>query len=391
MVLGVGEALSFIPGELSIFNESHQDLFTWHRQTRQGDITISSSEEERIHHHGHQLFFLPLSFDDSGNYSVRLIAGNGSTLQLEGVTKADGVMYTCRCTWEHNNKTYFSTASRKLQITGSPLEIKCEASVGINIKKGVTVWWEKNNKKVSEMEGYRDIENSGKLKEDSKMSFFSSTLIINKVKKDDLHPTSFRCCVTNNNHKKSFTLSLKPPDDWQHDVYVVYHFQQESKAIEDVLNKFLTRALPLVLEQRCGYRVFIQGRNDMPGEDRVEQVEERVRLSKTLMVVLTPRSEVNKMLDSSPSSPAGFDVDWQIALYQALVQELRVILVQLGEVGPQGYTHLSITLQHLVRKCAPLCWHEDSPDAAHWNSRFWKRVRYAMPIASAQPSSSFVV
>ncbi|KAJ3613799.1 hypothetical protein NHX12_020045 [Muraenolepis orangiensis] len=179
-------------------------------------------------------------------------------------------------------------------------------------------------------------------------------------------------------------------DGSMYDVYVVYHSQKESKAIEEVLDKFLFQTLSLVLEQKCGYRAFIHGRDDIPGEDRLEQVVERVRQSRRLMVVLTPGLEVNETLGSSPSSPVGVDMDWQVSLYQASVQEIKVILVQLGEVGPQGYTHLSVTLQHLVRKCAPLCWREDSPAAAHWNSRFWKRVRYAMPIAPARPSSSVV-
>jgi len=74
MTLGEGEALRFIPVGLkeTPFDDSQHNLFTWHRQTQQGDTTsFSSSEEERIHHHGPALFFLPLSLDDSGNYTVR--------------------------------------------------------------------------------------------------------------------------------------------------------------------------------------------------------------------------------------------------------------------------------------------------------------------------------
>ena len=165
------------------------------------------------------------------------------------------------------------------------------------------------------------------------------------------------------------------------------------------------------------------------------------------MVVLPPGLEIHETLGSSPSSPVGDDVEWQVGpctpyylyhnqmintsnrgsskgaqcgarfgrifclnekanfdsklwavcvccqvgLHEALAQDTRVILVQLGEVGPQGYTHLSPTLQNFIHKRSPLCWLEDSPGAADWNSRFWKRVRYEMPVVSAKPSSLSVL
>lgn len=52
----------------------------------------------------------------------------------------------------------------------------------------------------------------------------------------------------------------------RYDVYVVYvrsTYHAHSKA---ALDRFLSWALPLVLEQTCGYRVFIHGRNHRPSE-----------------------------------------------------------------------------------------------------------------------------
>ena len=52
-------------------------------------------------------------------------------------------------------------------------------------------------------------------------------------------------------------------DGLQYDVYVVY---QSEKVMEEILSRFLFQALLQVLEQKCGFRVFIHGRDAIPGE-----------------------------------------------------------------------------------------------------------------------------
>ncbi|XP_047198642.1 interleukin-1 receptor-like 2 [Hippoglossus stenolepis] len=121
----------------------------------------------------------------------------------------------------------------------------------------------------------------------------------------------------------------------------------------------------------------------------VELVENNMKQSRRLMVILTPGSGsgseiTDQRLDSLRESVIG-GFDWQVGLHHALVQrEMSVILIQLGDTGPQGYTHLPIGLQHLIRKSAPIRWSEGSRDAAACNSRFWKRVRYLMPATPAK-------
>ncbi|XP_030200164.1 interleukin-1 receptor-like 1 isoform X2 [Gadus morhua] len=376
------------------------------------------------------------------------------TLQLQGHTMPYMAVYKCVCTWKHNEKPYNSTASRELKMMeqpanqdiqiilpttteltvhpGSPLEIQCVAFFETNFKSPCEVRWEKNNHSISGMEGYQQTFFRETV-ESSKKSFCSSTLTIEKVQGSDLQ-TSFRCRASNHRETRFHTLSLKlaesrsylvvavvcvsfvfllaaltikyffmdlvlfgrrflkcckaSSDGLLYDIYVVYHYQEKS---EGILNRFLSQALPHVLEQKCGYRVFTHGPNDTPRADRLEVVKEYVRLCRRLMVVLPPGLEIHETLGSSPSSPVGDDVEWQVGLHEALAQDTRVILVQLGEVGPQGYTHLSPTLQNFIHKRSPLCWLEDSPGAADWNSRFWKRVRYEMPVVSAKPSSLSVL
>lgn len=174
-----------------------------------------------------------------------------------------------------------------------------------------------------------------------------------------------------------------------YDAYVVYQTQSIDKVTEDTLSQFITKTLPSVLEEKCGYRLFIHGRDDIPGEDRLEMVEKCMKQSRRLMVILTPDLGSGSVItDRRPTSPVtsvvgGFD--WQVGLHHALVQrELSVILIQLGDIGPQGYAHFPPALQHLIRRSAPLKWPEGSRSAAAWNSRFWKRVRYLMPARPAK-------
>ncbi|XP_032385382.1 interleukin-1 receptor-like 1 [Etheostoma spectabile] len=185
-----------------------------------------------------------------------------------------------------------------------------------------------------------------------------------------------------------FPLSSYNKDGKVYDAYVVYHMQSMDKATEDTLCQFVTQILPSVLEKKCGYRLFIHGRDDVPGEDRLELVEERMKQSRRLMVILTPGSgselQSTDQRHAAPQNAVIGEFDWQVGLHHALFQrEMSVILVQLGDTGPQEYTHLSAGLQHLILKSAPIKWPEGSRGAAAWNSRFWKRVRYLMPAIPA--------
>ncbi|XP_071004613.1 interleukin-1 receptor-like 1 [Oncorhynchus clarkii lewisi] len=311
-------------------------------------------------------------------------------------------------------------------------KLRCEAFCGQNIEDNCHVWWEINGVKVrSQQQGY-SVNTTSEVEVSSMRSIFTAILTINTVTMRDLQ--SKFTCVAMNDQKwnyavvtlklrgfmfmglcvvlllffllaavavKVFVIDLallfrgvfkccgRSEDGKVYDAYVVYQMDGVDKEREEKVCHFVSIVLPTVLEQKCGFRLFIHGRDDLPGKDDMELVEDCMRLSRRLIVILTPSSSTWSgsggqgscgQWGYSSSLTTAEDYDCQVGLLQALVHsEMNVILIQLGDMGEGGYTHLPPDLQHLVRKSAPLMWHEGRRGSTLPNSSFWKRVRYMMP------------
>ncbi|XP_043987744.1 interleukin-1 receptor type 1 [Gambusia affinis] len=328
------------------------------------------------------------------------------------------------------NVTIVSPSSKEqLADEGSSVKLNCTVYCGINAARDCEATWLINGNPATQMDGYNETTKL-QIEDPSKRTFSTATLTIQRVSVKDFQH-EFKCQGSGFYTVNSATLTLKqresiipliisgtcvllvavfaavlvkyfaidlallfrpyfPPgrqnkDVKMYDAYVVYQTQSLDKETEDKLSNFVTKSLPSVLEDKCGYRLFIQGRDDIPGEDRVELVESCIKQSRRLMVILTPGSgpEMVENPTSDQTSVIGFD--WQVGLHHVLVQrEMSVILIQLGEMGPRGYAHLPPGLQHLIRQSAPIRWSKGSQTASKWNSRFWKRVRYLMPARPAR-------
>ncbi|XP_061580334.1 interleukin-1 receptor-like 1 [Cololabis saira] len=376
-------------------------------------------------------------------------------LWVKQATKYHEGIYTCICTWTHNDRVYSSSGSRRLVALekvnhrdvkilspvdkeqfaeqGCGVKLNCSVFCGTNVKNNCKAEWQIPGKELSQMKGYNQIQKIV-MKEPSKETISNAILTIDKVSAQDFQH-QFVCVGVGFYTKNNFTLTLKPresaiplivggvcvvlisvlaalliksfaidialffrplfplgshdKDEKLYDAFVVYQTQNLDKATEDKLLSFVAKTLPSVLEDKCGYRLFIQGRDDIPGEDHVELVERCMNQSRRLMVILPPGSASGPELPDKhpawPSTSAIGGFDWQVGLHQALVQrEMSVILIQLGDPGPQGYSHLPLSLQHLIQESAPIRGPSQPRVQECGKSRFWKRVRYLMPVKPAK-------
>ncbi|XP_018595350.2 interleukin-1 receptor-like 1 [Scleropages formosus] len=451
---------------------------------------IGTSEDERVHHHGGQLYFLPLVFSDSGVYRSSLLRWSciphgllllltartsvrpsglptqdfghipnesAETVLILNASKRDEGIYTCRCTWEHAGRIFNSSASRKLIVKdpsatyrpviraplnhtsetappGSQVKLACSVFFGFNVQDLCVVSWLVNGSQVQDLieeaNGSADCGHSGYVEENARNTernqvVYKATLTICKVSEKHFH-TEFKCVAMNSNKWDCVFVSLKNPemmsthvvinltllgffilalvtskvfmidlvlfardvlktchsqeDGKAYDAFVVYQTHNTEKAEAEKICHFVAKVLPRELEQKCGYRLFILGRDDLPGEDHMELVWTRVRLSRRLMIILTPgaKGECGGSISEAYGAPTG------LALHQALVHDdLKVILITMERTGQLD--RLPRELQHLVRKSAPLLWKEQGCGSR----RFWKHVRYLMPpgAMSSHPES----
>ncbi|XP_062934639.1 interleukin-1 receptor type 1 isoform X1 [Cynocephalus volans] len=173
-------------------------------------------------------------------------------------------------------------------------------------------------------------------------------------------------------------LMKKASDGKTYDAYILYPktLGEGSTSNSDI---FVFKVLPEVLERQCGYKLFIYGRDDYVGEDIVKVTNENVKKSRRLIIILVREISGFSWLGSSSEE--------QIAMYNALVQDgIKVVLLELEKI--QDYAKMPESIQFIKRKHGAIRWSGDfteGPQSA--KTRFWKNVRYHMPVQRRSPSS----
>ncbi|XP_067419623.1 interleukin-1 receptor-like 2 [Emydura macquarii macquarii] len=141
---------------------------------------------------------------------------------------------------------------------------------------------------------------------------------------------------------------------------------------------FVLKVLPEVLERQCGYNLFILGRDDLPGKAVVNVVDETMKQSRRLIIVLVPESSSCSLLEDISEQ--------QLAVYNALIRDgIKVILIELDKI--KDYMNMPESIKYIKQKHGAIRWKGDFTRKSYSaNTRFWKNVRYRMP--PRHPTSS---
>ncbi|XP_069844528.1 interleukin-1 receptor-like 2 [Dipodomys merriami] len=164
-----------------------------------------------------------------------------------------------------------------------------------------------------------------------------------------------------------------------YDAYVLYPKPQRESQSHDV-DTLVLKYLPEVLEKQCGYKLFIFGRDEFPGQAVVNVIDENIKLCRRLMVILAPELLSLGLLKNLSEE--------QIAVYNALIQDgMKVILIELGAI--EDYTAMPESIQYIRQKHGAIQWRGDFSEKSQCaKTKFWKKVRYHMPPRRCPPSSS---
>ncbi|XP_058133983.1 interleukin-1 receptor-like 2 [Dasypus novemcinctus] len=179
-------------------------------------------------------------------------------------------------------------------------------------------------------------------------------------------------------YRSNFSSTGTVEDRKLYDAYVLYPKFQHGSRRHD-LDRLVLKFLPEVLERQCGYKLFIFGRDDFPGQAVVNVIDENIKLCRRLIMIVDPESLGFGVLKSMSEE--------QITLYNALIQDgMKVILIELEKI--KDYTDLPESIKYIKQKHGAIQWSgnftEESQSA---KTKFWKKVRYHMPPKRCPPSS----
>ncbi|KAF5903276.1 interleukin-1 receptor type 1-like isoform X2 [Clarias magur] len=173
-----------------------------------------------------------------------------------------------------------------------------------------------------------------------------------------------------------------------YDAYVVYP-RGQGDTLSEAVEAFAIKTLPQVLEQRYGYRLFILGRDSLPGQAIADVVEETMNLCRRMVLLYTR---------SSLSSADG--VSWfeqQTGLHRTLLEEsLSVMLLEMEQLSDLSILPESLRLLR-DKQGAVQAWKkkrrwgctttakdghvlETSLTSFSLSARSWNKVRYYMPV-----------
>ncbi|OXB72200.1 UNVERIFIED_CONTAM: hypothetical protein H355_003414 [Colinus virginianus] len=371
----------------------------------------------------------------------------GPYIFIENMKKEDDGYYTCQFTYTHRGNVFNVSATRifiseakysslPVQILfpkdeevmdvelGSAFSLKCQARLGIKKQPIDVVTWDVNDKPAEHADEGRIHQEINYFEGQHHEYHGEAILYISKIEHMDLQ-SNFSCVAVNEmgNTRTTVTLRLKEKSDpdilmiagflilllsvavsvvlYQsfrvdivllyrdlfqaysvkddgkiYDAYVIYPRSHTSEA--NFVEYFVYQIMPDILENKCGYTLCIYGRDTYPGEDKANAIEKRIQKSRRLIILLT------QQLINCPE----LAYDQHIALYNALIQNnTKVILLEMEKMGT--YENLQESLRYIIKQQGTVKWKEQHtvhPQSS--NSKFWKHVRYHMPVTFRSSDSA---
>ncbi|MCI4378049.1 hypothetical protein PGIGA_G00211320 [Pangasianodon gigas] len=173
-----------------------------------------------------------------------------------------------------------------------------------------------------------------------------------------------------------------------YDAYVAYP-RVQGDSLSEAVEVFAVKTLPQVLEGRYGYRLFILGRDSLPGQAMADVVEETMNLCRRLLLLYTS-SSLSRAEDSSW-------FEQQAGLHRALLDDsISVMLLEMEQLSNPSILPESLRLLR-DKQGALKAWkkrrrwsctrmeedgEEDEISLSSFalSARFWRKVRYHMPV-----------
>uniref|UniRef100_A0A8C4YKB7 Interleukin 1 receptor like 2 n=1 Tax=Gopherus evgoodei TaxID=1825980 RepID=A0A8C4YKB7_9SAUR len=326
----------------------------------------------------------------------RFVSSN-DYLVIKNATLHDKGNYTCRTSYTYKGKQYNISRDISLTVTGICLlffmSLHFKNTIQILMDCNVTgaevfqVYWTVNNTYIDlyyKSRIFEEEDYDSKLDKFRSFFFFSYTdavadfhrsltggfiallllavvtLLIFKLFKIDIVLWYRVSC--------SFFIAS---DGKIYDAYVMYPKPNGVRCIY-TLNNFVLRILPEVLEIQCGYNLFILGRDDLLGEAVVNVIDETIKQSRRLMIILESEALSYNVLEDT--------FEQQLAVYNALIRdEIKIILIELDKI--QDNTNMPESIKYIKQKHGAIRWKGDFTEKSHSaNTKFWKNVRYQMPL-----------
>ncbi|XP_028657019.2 interleukin-1 receptor-like 1 [Erpetoichthys calabaricus] len=383
------------PGELPDVN------VTWYKWPKDTTVLNGNKTFEKLPEKGPKLYFhSPNPSNESLYTCIKSGVHYGKPFQLSGIVRTVLTVPSASLPpiiKSPNNETV------EVDL-GSPKNIVCTVFFGFNSKDISNIQWKLNGTTLKNQDDYILHKQSG---EEENMTIHRLTLSIKKV--TEKHFNTYRCFAANSEEWVQSFITLKPREgskahfvvtffgvatlvmlcaavlikyfmidialffrslfksrSHQHDgkiydAYITYAAENLQESFKKTVNRFVHEDLINVLEKTYGYKLFISGRDDLPGNDYAEDIGRNLQISRCLLIILTPSDCTNVYAQ-------------QVGLFNALLKDsMRVILIEME--GLSGYGELPESLNHIIQKRKPLKWKQKQSA----NSRFWKHLRYQMP------------